>query len=206
MNDFQTNERILFGYVFPCTNIFCLPSRWSHWTRSWWISRVCVVSWPETEYGQCGRSIERKREREKKKSKVDVFFFLSRPRRFSFLMHEWRHTASVVLVHNDQPWASVVRVDDRNLRDYTDRQGHHAYCTDRHSSSVVVAFVDVHKANHTDEILRSCNYFACSDMIDRDRRRRRRYWSNRYFDLTTSLDNHDDYCRKAKQTFLFVWN
>ena len=112
MNDFQTNERILFGYVFPCTNIFCLPSRWSHWTWSWWISRVCVVSWPETEYGQCGRSIERKREREKKKSKVDVFFFFYRDRvGFLFLCtnddipHRW---SSSIMISHGHRWSALM--------------------------------------------------------------------------------------------------
>jgi hypothetical protein len=88
----------------------------------------------------------------------------------------------------------VVLVDDKSLRDYTDLSGHHAYCTDRHNSLVVVvvvAFVDVHKVNHTDEILRSCSCYAYSDMIDQDRRRRRLYLNNRRFDQKTSLDNLD---------------
>jgi hypothetical protein len=98
-------------------------------------------------------------------------------------MHEYRHTASVGLVHNDQALALVVLVDDKSHHDHTDPQDHHAYCTDRHNSLVVVvvAFVDVHKVNHTDEILSSCSYYAYSDMIDRDRRRRRR-WNNCHLD------------------------
>jgi hypothetical protein len=90
----------------------------------------------------------------------------------------------VVLVHNDQELALVVLADDKSHHDHTDPQDHHAYRTDRHNSLVVVvvvvAIVDVHKVNHTDEILRSCNYYAYSDMIDQDRRRRR--LNNRHFD------------------------
>jgi hypothetical protein len=126
---------------------------------------------------------------EKKKQKADVFFFPIE--RFFFTMHEYRHTASVVLVHNDQALALVVLVD-KSHRDHTDLQGHHAYCTDHRNSLVVVvvvvAFFDVHKVNHTDEILHSYSYYAYSDMIDRDRRR---LLNNRHFDSTTSLDNLD---------------
>jgi len=54
-----------------------------------------------------------------------------------------------------------------------------------------VAFVDVHMANHTDEIVSSCSRYVYSDTIDQDRRRRRRY-----FDLTKRLGNLDVWKRK----------
>jgi hypothetical protein len=98
-------------------------------------------------------------------------------------MYELRHTASVVLVHNDPALALVVLVDDKSRHGRTGLLDHHAYCTDHHNSLVeVVAFVDVHKVNRTDEIWRSCSYYAYSDMIDQDRRRRRRRVNNRHFD------------------------
>jgi len=85
----------------------------------------------------------------------------------------------------------VALVDGNNHRDCTDRHVHRV-CTDHRSPSVevVVAFVDVHMANHTDEIVSSCSRYVYSDTIDQDRRRRH------YFDLTKRLDNLDVWKRK----------
>jgi hypothetical protein len=104
----------------------------------------------------------------------------------------------VVHVHNDQS-ALVVLVGDNNHRDHTDQHRHYAYCTDHHQydckdrdnslvvDDVVVAYADVHKVNHTDEIVRPYSCYAYPDMTDQGRR----HLNNYHFDLLTSLDNLD---------------
>jgi hypothetical protein len=117
----------------------------------------------------------------------------------------------VVHVHNDQQSALVVLVGDKNHRVHTDQHRRYAYCTDHHQhdctdrdsslvvDDVVVAYVDVHKVNHKDEIVRPCSYYAYSDTIDRDRR----HLNNYRFDSTTLLDNLDYLKLKNKLIHIF---